>query len=211
MIDTEFDTERFSFIGGQLSLDFTNTISNYTADRGGERFGSYTDLVAWARAAKLLNADEAGDLLRIAGLKPDAAEATFNEARDLREALHFIFYAQSSGSLPREGDLATLNEVLGRAMCHARLAYGEQDREFKWDWDTGGDLDRMLWPVARSAADLLTSGDVERVRHCAGDDCGWLFLDMSRNHSRHWCDMRDCGNRAKARRHYHRKRVESAE
>ena len=63
----------------------------------------------------------------------------------------------------------------------------------------------MLWPVAWSAAELLAQGPLERIRECPGQDtCGWLFLDLSKNASRRWCDMRVCGNRAKARRHYER-------
>ena len=63
-------------------------------------------------------------------------------------------------------------------------------------------LDQMLWPIIRSAAELLTSDKLDRVCECPGENCGWLFIDMSRNRSRRWCDMKDCGNRAKARRHY---------
>jgi predicted RNA-binding Zn ribbon-like protein len=78
---------------------------------------------------------------------------------------------------------------------------------FTWGWDKQSDaLDRMLWPVARSAADLLTSDHLNRVHQCGGKDCTWLFVDTSRNHSRQWCDMGDCGNRAKARRFYQRTR-----
>ena len=85
---------------------------------------------------------------------------------------------------------------------------GSEADSFTWEW-TGDEaaLDRMLWPVVGSAADLLTSEDLDRVGECQGDGCGWLFIDMSRNHSRRWCDMGDCGNRAKARRHYRRKKA----
>jgi predicted RNA-binding Zn ribbon-like protein len=68
-------------------------------------------------------------------------------------------------------------------------------------------LDRMLWPLAHSAAELLASSERARVRLCEGEDCGWLFLDTSRNGARHWCDMKDCGNRAKVRRFRERQRV----
>jgi predicted RNA-binding Zn ribbon-like protein len=66
------------------------------------------------------------------------------------------------------------------------------------------DLDRVLWEAAASAADLLTSPDLARVKTCPGAGCAWLFLDRSRNGTRRWCDMSVCGNRAKARRHYSR-------
>ncbi len=44
----------------------------------------------------------------------------------------------------------------------------------------------------------------DRVRRCGGANCDWLFMHNSRNHSRRWCDMGSCGNRAKARRYYAR-------
>jgi predicted RNA-binding Zn ribbon-like protein len=68
------------------------------------------------------------------------------------------------------------------------------------------DLDRVLWPAVVSAAELLTSDDLGRVRECASERCAWLFLDRSKNQSRRWCDMTVCGNRSKARRHYSRLR-----
>jgi len=77
-----------------------------------------------------------------------------------------------------------------------------------------GALDAVLWPVAASAAELLVSGDdLSRVRVCGlyeDGECGWLFVDQTRSHTRRWCSMKDCGNRAKARRHYHRVRGEAS-
>jgi predicted RNA-binding Zn ribbon-like protein len=67
-------------------------------------------------------------------------------------------------------------------------------------------LHRLLWPIAESAAELLTSQEVSSIRLCEAPDCDWLFLDNSRNRSRRWCDMKICGNREKARRHYRRSR-----
>ncbi len=83
---------------------------------------------------------------------------------------------------------------------------------FAWEWDAGGDvLARPLWALARSAADLLTSPRLSRVRECPGEDgCGWLFLDTSKNGSRRWCSMQGCGSRAKARRYAGRRRGRSA-
>ena len=77
---------------------------------------------------------------------------------------------------------------------------------FAWTWAVGAEeLDRVVWPVVRSAAALLTSGSLERVRQCAGDGCDWLFVDLSKNQSRRWCSMDMCGSRAKSRRYYRRK------
>jgi predicted RNA-binding Zn ribbon-like protein len=65
----------------------------------------------------------------------------------------------------------------------------------------------MLWPVAQSVEDLLTSAELIAVRECAAPDCGRLFVDTSRNRTRRWCDMRSCGNRAKVRRFYSRRKA----
>jgi predicted RNA-binding Zn ribbon-like protein len=204
---TSIDTGKFSFVGGQLCLDFTNTMSEYKPTPREDKLVDYADLVVWGRAADVQTDNEAQKLLREAAQRPDEASATLGEARDLRGAIHNIFSALAVEAEPDADDLARLNVALSTAMCHAQVARSQDDHGFAWDWVSHGDeLDRMLWPVARSAADLLTSDDLGRVRECAGSNCGWLFLDMSRNHSRHWCDMRDCGNRAKVRRYYQRKR-----
>ncbi len=78
---------------------------------------------------------------------------------------------------------------------------------FEWAWPTAaGDLTSMLWPVAWSASQLLTSPELARVKTCANERCGWLFIDSSRKHNRKWCQMGVCGNRAKARRFYERQK-----
>jgi predicted RNA-binding Zn ribbon-like protein len=111
--------------------------------------------------------------------------------------------AISLGSQPPAADLAAFNAELARSLARSRIVLTAEG--FAWDWTDGGDaLDQMLWPVVRDASDLLTSEELDRVGQCADDRCGWLFLDSSRNRSRRWCSMEDCGNRAKARRHYQR-------
>jgi predicted RNA-binding Zn ribbon-like protein len=95
-------------------------------------------------------------------------------------------------------DIEVLERELSNARDHERLS--PSARAFVWTWDDPNALDRVLWEVSRSAAELLTSDELSKLRLCGGDDCGWMFLDTSRNRSRQWCDMRDCGNRAKVRR-----------
>ena len=127
-------------------------------------------------------------------------------ARELREALYRIFTAHADGRDPAAEDLALLNRALALAMPHLQLS--ARAGTFAWEWDEDAlDLHRLLWPVARSAADLLTSDDLVRVRECAGEHCNWLFIDRSKNNSRRWCDMQDCGNVAKVRRYRSRKQA----
>ncbi len=191
-------------VGGRLCLDFCNTAEWHAGGHPDESLTSYEELVAWGCHAGALGEVEAARLLGEARRRPEDAARVLVQAIALREALFRAFVALTQGEAPLEDDLAELDRALAVALRQLKLA--RQSGAFAWAWTEGGTLDRVLWPVARSAAEMLTSGELSRVRQCPGDDCGWLFLDTSRNHSRRWCAMEDCGNRAKARRHYQRVR-----
>jgi predicted RNA-binding Zn ribbon-like protein len=192
--------------GGRLCLEFTNTISARDTGTPNERLHSYGDLLAWSEREGAVPAALVAQLAKVAESKPQAAGIALQSAVELREALYRIFTAHAGGNPPRGNDLALLNAILAHAMPHLRLAAGENG--FAWRWDEEMvELDRMLWPVVRSAADLLTSDDLSRVRECAGEHCTWLFIDRSKNHSRRWCDMQECGNVAKVRRYRGRKQA----
>ncbi|HEY8489727.1 MAG TPA: ABATE domain-containing protein [Dehalococcoidia bacterium] len=196
----------FDFGAGALCLDFVNTVDwRHDAARRRDGLGSYGALVEWGRQAGLLPDGLVRSLRRRAAEEEQAAAAALGEAVALRDAVYRIFAAVIRGGEPAAADLARLNRALDRGLRHLRVVPAAGG--FAWRWEQPeGDLLPMLWPVARSAADLLVSGDLDRVRECDGDPCGWLFLDRSRNRSRRWCDMSGCGNRAKARRHYQRRR-----
>jgi len=163
----------------------------------------YADLVQWAESAGLLNLEEADRLRRQALNRPKDASAVTHQATNLRGVLYRIFSALNADSSPEPVDIEVLNSVLNDALPRLRLRRGGHCCQ--WTWSEEDDaLDRMLWPVARSAADLLTSEKICRVRECASETCTWLFYDTSRNGRRKWCDMATCGNRAKAKRYYRR-------
>ncbi len=194
----------FEFTGGRLCLDFANTVGGGRS-RPKEHLHHYGDLVAWGRQAGVLGDGDARHLTRLATQRPGDAARTLADAIALREALYRIFSSVTDGPAAA-ADLEALNAALSRALIHLRIVPGS--RRFEWTWAAEKDaLDRMLWPVVRSAADLLASDEVLRIGRCGGLDCDWLFLDTSRNHSRRWCAMRDCGNREKARRYYARKKT----
>lgn len=189
---------------GRLCLQFANTAEWHASPQPIEELNSYSDLVGWAKGVGLLSEADARDLREEARRRPKPAEASLRRAIALREAIYRVFSAVAYGSPVPETDLARLNSELSRAL--SRQQVGTSTEGFTWQWSADvGDLDRILWPTVRSAADLLTSKQLSRVGECADDrGCGWLFLDTSRNHSRRWCGMDSCGNRAKARRHYER-------
>lgn len=190
-------------IGGRLCLDFVNTVDTHDTYVD-EKLVAYDDLVWWALRVGLLDEAAAAPLFAAAGADPARAAAVFAEAMELREALYRLFAAARGGAPVADADVAVLNAALARALRHARVEAGEDG--FAWGWAQGADLERVLWPVARDAAELLVDGELRRVGMCSGDNCDWLYVDTSRNRSRRWCDMQTCGNRAKARRHYHRAR-----
>lgn len=187
---------------GQLSLDLVNTVDWRTSEQPQELLNSYSDLMRWARHTGILAESEARRLLRLAERRPAEAQATLDEAKDLREAFFRVFAALAAEGQPAKADLALLNARLSAALAHLQLA--PSGAGFTWRWANAEDrLDAMLWAVVRAAGELLVNHEaLEQLRQCPGEGCGWLFLDTSRNRSRRWCMMGICGNRAKARRHY---------
>jgi predicted RNA-binding Zn ribbon-like protein len=195
---------KFEFSGGRPCLDFANTVSDYQADPRRDRLPAYSELVEWAAQAGHLTAAEAKQLEREAARRPEAAERVHAEALALREAIFRVFLARAHGQDARAEDLALLDRAYSAAARHRRVT-AARGRGYALAWEPAGDhLDAPLWRVGDSAVSLLTCDDCGRVRVCGGDTCTWLFVDASRNSSRRWCSMRDCGNRAKARRHYRR-------
>jgi predicted RNA-binding Zn ribbon-like protein len=194
----------FDLDGGRPCLDFANT---RTFD-GDEHLNTYADLVSFAEQSRLLTADDAEWLRAEAARDSATAEGVLVRARRLRESIFAMFAALADGKAPAEHDLDLLNFDLSASLSHARVFPRGSDG-YEWGW-SGRNLDAPIWPITRSAADLLTSDEDRRlIRQCGADDCRWLFLDTSKNRTRQWCSMQSCGNRQKARRHYQRLRDRS--
>jgi predicted RNA-binding Zn ribbon-like protein len=190
-------------------LDFANTLAWRGSDRRHDWLNSYANLVAWGKLVGILSEEAVHRLRREAKRHSAQVDVVLERAVELREAIYRICSAVAAGASPSAADVDALNVALAEALTHLRVLPAAD--VFAWDWSgDAGALDQMLWPVAWSAAELLTSEELDRVGECHGDGCGWLFMDMSRNHSRRWCDMGDCGNRAKARRFYQRKKASQA-
>lgn len=197
-------------VGGRISLDFVNS-------EGGTRNGppewitGYGDLLTWAVHAGVIEADLADRLETRAADAPEEAARIAERAVRLREALYRVFVTAMEGEEPAAEDLAVIDEELGRALAHLRISpAGTQDGPWRWRFEDDQQLGRVLWPLVRDAADLLVSDELARLGECSGEDCAWLFVDQSRNHSRRWCDMAVCGNRSKARRYYERSKAQEA-
>ena len=194
-------------VGGRLCLDFINTVDGRKTDSRsvksqlvGDKLGEYSDLVEWSRHSGIVTPTEAERLIQASKRNAREAKDVFDRAIALREALYRICKAIMTDRRPQKADLETLNNELVEARAHEKLTHGTHG----FTWELIGDeaaLDRMLWSIAHSGAELLTTADLSRLRECGADDCGWLFEDTSKNRSRQWCDMQDCGNLAKVRRY----------
>jgi predicted RNA-binding Zn ribbon-like protein len=186
--------EKLRTVGGDVALDFVNTEDG---DPPVDCLRGYGDLVAWGVLVGLLSAEEGEQLTGEADLRPGDAGAAYRDALTLRGALYDVFRAVAEDEAPAPRDLEVLRQYEREALSRGKLVQG--DRGFRWEWKDGHDLARMLWPVAHAAAGLLTSGNLDRLKLCAG--CYWVFLDASRNHSRRWCTMEVCGTDEKKRRY----------
>ncbi len=191
-------------IGGRLCLDFANTINGHRRVTPHEYLIGYPDLVVWSRRAGLLTETEGERLLRLAGEDSRSATTAYQRAIELRETIFRIFSALALSRSPKAADIAALNEARLEALNHSTIR--SRDGGYAVDWTDKSALDRMLWPIALSAAELLTSPHLTRVRECDGNGCDWLFVDTSRNHLRRWCPMAECGNRSKSQRFLARQR-----
>lgn len=205
------EIDKLELLRERLCLDFTNTTGNYAHRRNNDFLTSYERLAAWARYVDILTDEEAQHLLGLAEQNPDEAERVFQEAVALRETLYHILKAEAHKSDPSDSDMQTFLKALTAGLPHMRMVRCHEG-DYVWEWaGNPDDLARVLWPVAWDAAELLKSDDLLDLRQCAAETCDWLFLDTSKNHSRRWCDMKSCGNRAKARTHYQRERATTSE
>jgi predicted RNA-binding Zn ribbon-like protein len=201
-LDGEFDLS-----GGILCLDFANTVSKRKiAGQTRDDLPGYDQLVFFGRDSGVVSPQYAREILDLSDAKPRDRDRAFQAAIGLREAIYRVFAAIANSRAANRKDVKLIEEFATEAMNHRQLT--SAGRPYRWEWKRDKDemVAYVLWPIALSAVELLTSERVRAVRECAADDCEWLFLDESRNHSRRWCDMKVCGNRQKARRHYQRAR-----
>lgn len=188
---------RFDFCGGQVAIDFTNTVGDRGADPE-EHLNTFGDLLAWAEARGVLTRRIAAVLRRQAATDHEGARRAHRQAIELREALYHVLAAAAAKRQPAAGDLDALNAYVARTFEGAALS--PAGARFTLETRRRADFADVLRPIVRAAVDLLTSDDVEHLGRCADESCAWLFLDTTRSRTRRWCDMKACGNRNKVRR-----------
>lgn len=171
--------DRRRFRTGRPCLDFAHT--------GGEG--------DWARWELV---HDAGDVARWLGVVLDGAEIAARPSdlapfRTLRHAITRAAFAAIAGEPPRAEDVAAINAAARAAPLVPQLALPGGAR-----W-APGTAAQALSTLARDAVDLFAGPLAGRIRVCAGERCGLLFVDASRPGRRRWCSMERCGNLAKTR------------
>jgi predicted RNA-binding Zn ribbon-like protein len=198
-------TPKWKFRGGQLSLDFINSVGGRIDLNGNDytilkdKINNYEDLVDWAKTIGILNEVTARNLVSLSSQKEKVTNKVFKRAIKLRESLYRIFISIVENRVPPKEDIEVLNNECSVAREQQKLVYAS--RKFSWNYELPDEPDNMISQVALSGAELLLSDKLNRIKQCPGDNCGWLFFDSSKNGSRQWCDMKDCGNVAKVRRY----------
>jgi predicted RNA-binding Zn ribbon-like protein len=188
----------FQLYAGHPAPELVNTLDMRFTPDPIELLPGYADLLRFTTQLGLITADRARKLLRAV---PDKnAQRVLASTVELREALAQVFYLRiSGGKLP-----AAQMEILER---HFHAAAGQRSlrsgtEHLEWSWAGAEQQAELpLWKLAQAASDLLLSTDADLVKDCGAPTCRWLFLDVSKNRTRRWCDMKTCGNRMKARRH----------
>jgi predicted RNA-binding Zn ribbon-like protein len=191
-------------LGGNLALDLVNTRdTGPDGEPGFDRLVDYDHLLAWAERVGVLSHGEAEAAARRSAQRPAEATAALGRIRALRSAIYEVFETIAKGRDPSQSSLNRLCHLHGEATARGLLV--RQGDAFGWDWSNNEELERVLWPVVHAAVQLLTSGDLERIKRCGR--CSWLFLDATKNRSRRWCSMEGCGTHEKSERFVARRRA----
>lgn len=209
------------FVGGDVSLDLVNTVDWTPRGLVHERLVDYRQLLAWALGAGVVSLEELSRLRSRAEARPQAAAAAYDHARALRGTLQQLFRSIAEGD-PSSEAWQAFNDEVSATLSRLRVAPARSapsrggarraagGRVAAWSWIGQGEaLDSVLWPVVWSASRLVTSDEASRIRVCAGPDCGWVYVDRSRNGLRRWCEMKTCGTAAKSRRRRNRQQREA--
>lgn len=193
------DLTTLEWVGGHVALDFANTVGDITTPEPKPYLHGYDDLLAWCQQADLIGPNSRRSL----SAGPEQAKAkAFKESEALSASLRALFQAAARGEVLPQKALDHLNAIVRETAGWRRIAAcADEGRKINCGWDfKGAPPAAVLGPIVWRAVELLETGPLDRVKECSADDCRWLFLDTSKNRSRQWCSMENCGNRSKVRR-----------
>ncbi len=192
-----------SLDGGALCLDFVNTVSTWLSPQRQDHLRDYTDLLLWCRRQPAFAEAYVIKLEALAAQDPDGADETLQEFRVVRQVLFDLFAAIADGTQPDKATIEAFNRSLSEALAKLQVVFVKEVYSLQLA-APGTDLREPLYFILQSAVDVLAHEDRQRLKKCP--ECGWLFLDRTKNGRRIWCNPAVCGSTTKARRYYQKKK-----
>lgn len=197
--------ETMDLDGGCTCLNFINTVHSRTEEPMDDYLYCYEDVIRWTRRTGILSRGQQQQLFTYATQYPGKAKNAFKKIITAREELYSLFYAITCGKKPATASMDYFNKLLPDALSHLSIIPAKEGMDLKWN--EGSDLLLLpLWKVIKSAYDILLEEPLERIKACPG--CLWLFLDLTKNNKRRWCNSLACGSIDKAMRYYYKKKEE---
>jgi predicted RNA-binding Zn ribbon-like protein len=145
------------------------------------RLATLDDVVAFGRRHRVenLGAARASDVPRL---------------RELRARIDSVAVACLAGD--QASAIRILNAVLAETGAVPQIVAHDGRGPHVHVSRAGAPLaDRIAAHSAMGLAELIVAGASGRIRSCASPACDAVFVDLSRNQSRRYCDSRICGNR----------------
>lgn len=199
--------ETLELDGGSLCLDLVNSVRNRFEDPLFEFIVTPEDLILWGSRTQIIEKNYKRGLENYILRNQEKAKHDLRKILKTRELLYRIFLKLSQKKLPEEKDILLFNKELSLVLNHLKLEI-QDSLEVKILWDNkSSDLLWMLFPIVKSAYDLLISDFKDRIKEC--QNCGWLYLDKSKNNSRLWCNMKTCGNTVKIKKYYQKNKLKA--
>jgi predicted RNA-binding Zn ribbon-like protein len=197
---------RFDLTAGCLCLDFANTVDKRLSSNPEDKLSGYEELVTFGKQTGVFSLSEFRKLQREGRQDKSETSILFKQAVDLREMVFRILAPVAAGREVSEADAGALNDALKKLNAGSLVVPGPGQVAWRWVEKSNG-VARLLGRIVRSAVEVLTSDDIERVKQCGAEKCCWLFMDRSRSRNRRWCEMRTCGSQHKSKAYYKRKTV----
>ena len=189
--------------GGLLCLDFVNTVPDRFDGSNRDTLGNFNDLIYWAKKAEIIDKTAFAALERAAQTNDRKAKDFFSESISIRSLIHAIFKPVSLKQKVKSTDIDALNKLTSKYFQFLEVAHQKDKFEEKWNFPSDN-FHTVTAPIVKSAYELLLSGKLSKVKECP--NCGWLFLDTTKNGKRKWCSMKDCGSSVKALEWYYRQK-----
>ncbi len=188
-----------------LCIHFVNTVDQHGDAATTDRFSDLEGYIAWTGIAGLMTKGEQQRWLNWTAAHRSEASRTLASVVRFREYLYELLLKSATAQRVNRAKLGELNAMLAASSLRRTLRL-EGDRVTE-AWECDGGLVAPLHKVAVSAADVLLDGSWRKVVACSRDNCDWLAVDTSRNHSRRYCSAAGCGNLERVQRHYRKHRA----